>query len=191
MNTYSVPKLKATPKVVDYHFDLVDVIEDYDEYIELLDALREAQEDDTVHIHINTPGGDLSIVAQILHNIDVCRGTVVTHAEGEVKSGGSLIFFKGDQLVVGEYAEFLAHAPHGGIGGKLPDQLDANKHTSEYVRKLYTDVYSDFYSKREIQSVLRGKELYETSEQVTKRLKAATERMLKEYQEELEEVVGG
>lgn len=190
MHNYKLPKLKATPRTIEYHFDLVGEIEFYDEYLELLDALREAQEDDTVHIHINTPGGDLAIVAQILHNIEECKGTVVTHAEGEVKSGGSLIFFKGDQLHVGEFSEFLAHGPHGGFGGKLADNVEASKHTTEYVRKLYTDVYADFYSPREIRAILKGKELYETSQQVNERLTVAMEKMHAEFKKEMEETFG-
>lgn len=187
----NVPKLKAMPKAVEYHFDLIGPIEEYDEYLELIDALREATENDEVHIHINTPGGDLSIVAQILHNIEACNGTVVTHAEGEVSSGGSIIFFKGDQLIVGPYAEFLAHGPHGGRGGKVQDQVDGAKHTAAYVKELYHDVYGDFYSVTEINRILKGKEHYETAKEVMSRLEKARVKIMKEYNEMVEENLVG
>lgn len=187
----NIPKLKAMPRAVEYHFDLMDEIAVPEDYVELLDALREASEDDEVHIHINTPGGDLSIVAQILHNIEICNGTVVTHAEGDVASGGSLIFFKGDQLIVGPYAEFLAHGPSGRRGGKVQDQLEGVKHTAAYVKDLYHDVYGDFYSATEINRILKGKEHYETAKEVKARLEKAQERLLKEYNETIGEVIGG
>lgn len=167
--------LSVTPRGLTFHYDLVGEIGDAVNYTELLDALRSATEDDVVHIHINTPGGDLSTVAQILHNIALCEGTVVTEAEGQVASGGSLIFFSGDSLIVGPFSEFLAHSPAGGQFGKVYDQLDGGKHLEAYAKGLYETAYTPFYSKKEINAILRGKELYETAAQVEARLKRVEE----------------
>ena len=179
------PRLSVKPAAVEYHYDLAGEIEEPDGYLDLLDALREAGEHDTVHIHINTPGGDLATVAQILDGIENCKGEVYTYAEGQVMSGGSLIFFKGDGLAVGKYAEFLAHGPRGGAGGKVQDHVDASKHNQQYVKELYEDVYSPFYTKAEIRSILRGKELYETAKQVEARVKKVHAEMIKQMEEEL------
>lgn len=172
--------LRVKPRNLVYHFDLVGEIGEAVDYTELLDALRDATEDDVVHIHINTPGGALSTVAQILHNIALCSGTVVTEAEGQVSSGGSLIFFSGHQLIVGPFSEFLAHSPAGGQFGKVHDQLDGGKHLEAYARGLYETAYSPFYSKKEINAILRGKELHETASQVEARLKRVEEQLGKD-----------
>ena len=172
---------RAAAKAVNHRFFLVDVIENVDDYLDLLEALADATEEDTIDIHINSPGGDLAIVAQIVHHMTRTKGLVVTHAEGEVCSGGSLIFFSGHQLDVGDFSEFLAHGPHGYAGGKLQDRLDGGKHTKEYVRNFYEKVYGPFYSKAEINAILRGKEHYETADQMNKRLEKALEKMEKEF----------
>lgn len=179
------PRLSVKPSAVEYHYDLVGEIGDAENYLDLLDALREAGEQDTVHIHINTPGGDLATVAQILDGMENCKGEVYTYAEGQVASGGSIIFFKGDGLAVGKYAEFLSHSPHGGMYGKAQDNADAVKHNQQYVKELYEDVYSPFYTKAEIRSILRGKELYETAKQVEARVKKVHAEMVKKMEEEL------
>lgn len=180
-------RLSVKPAALDYHYDLAGEIGESDEYLDLLDALRDAGEHDIVHIHINTPGGDLATVAQILDGMENCKGSVYTYAEGQVMSGGSLIFFKGDGLAVGKYAEFLAHGPHGGARGKMQDHVDMSKHNQQYVKELYEDVYSPFYSKAEIRSILRGKELYETAKQVEARVKRIHAEMLKGMGEEVAE----
>lgn len=180
-------RLSVKPLVVDYHYDLVGEIGDPEEYLDLLDALREAREEDVVHIHINTPGGALETVAQILDAMENCKGNVYTYAEGEVFSGGSIIFFKGDGLVVGKYSQFLAHGPHGGMRGKMQDHVDSANHNKQYVKELYEDVYSPFYTKAEIRSILRGKELYETAKQVEVRVQKVHADMLKQLEEEVAE----
>lgn len=176
----TVPLLRVRPKSLVYHYDLVGEIGEAIEHTELVDALREATGEDVVHIHINTPGGNLSTVAQILHNIALCEGTVITEAEGQVASGGSLIFFSGHQLIVGPFSEFLAHSPAGGQFGKVYDQLDGGKHLEAYAKGLYETAYTPFYTKKEINAILRGKELYETAPQVEARLKRVEEQLAKD-----------
>lgn len=165
---------------ISHHFYLVNEIGDADDYLDLFEALNSASKTDKIHIHINTPGGDLSTVAQILHHMYSTDGYVITHGEGMVASGGSLIFFAGHSLDVGPFSEYLAHGPHGFDGGKLRDRVDAHKHHSAYVKQLYTEVYSPFYSAAEIKKILNGKEHYETAAQMEQRLLKAKEYFEKE-----------
>lgn len=170
-----VSKLSSRAVSVIHEFDLMDEIGAPEDYLELFDALRSASKEDVINIHINTPGGDLSTVAQIIHNIYTTEAKVVTIAEGQVFSGGSLVFFAGHELVVGQFSEFLAHSPHGYERGKVNDRVDAGKHLSDYTKGFYEEIYTPFYSKAEIRAILRGKEHYETSEQMQKRLMKAGE----------------
>lgn len=155
---------------VEHHYYLVGPIGDAEDYLDLCVALEEAVEGDTFHIHINTVGGDLATVAQIIHHMRKTKAYIVTHAEGQVFSGGSLIFFCGHALNVGELSEFLAHCPSGGTGGKVGDIVDSAQHLRAYTADFYTNVYTPFYSEAEIKKVLRGKELYETAAQMEGRL---------------------
>jgi hypothetical protein len=116
---------RAAAKAVNHRFFLVDVIENVDDYLDLLEALADATEEDTIDIHINSPGGDLAIVAQIVHHMTRTKGLVITHAEGEVCSGGSLIFFSGHQLDVGDFSEFL-------FGEEMAFELMASNEASYY-----------------------------------------------------------
>lgn len=177
VNVFQVEKYRPRVETVEHRFFLVGEIGEAEDYLDLFEALADAREEETVHIHINTVGGNLSTVAQILHHIQRTKAGVVTHAEGQVASGGSLIFFSGHSLDVGDFSEFLAHGPHGLDGGKLQDRLDGGKHLKAYVKSLYQKAYEPFYSKREIENILRGKEHYETAEQVIARLQRAVEKL--------------
>ena len=152
--------MRAQVNVVTYHFYIHGEIGDSEEYVDLLDTLYTASESDIIMLHLNTPGGYLNTAVEIIHAIAQSSGTVITCADGQVASAGSLIFFAGHQFLIGEFCEVMLHDGSGGNIGKINENLKSAKFTAERLSHIYHTVYGRFLSKEEVDEVLNGKDLY-------------------------------
>jgi len=84
-------------------------IKDTGEYIMLLEALAIANEQDEIHMYIESPGGMVSTGATIASAIASCEGKTVGIACGLCASAASLIWSACDECIVGDYAMFMYH----------------------------------------------------------------------------------
>lgn len=175
--------MRAQVNVVTYHFYIHGEIGDSEEYVDLLDTLYTAGETDLIMIHLNTPGGYLNTAVEIIHAIAQCKATVITCADGQVASAGSLIFFAGHQFLIGEFCEVMLHDGSGGNIGKINENLKSAEFTAKRLSHIYHSVYGRFMSEEAVEEVLNGKDLYLNSEEVELLLSAAIE----EGEEEIDE----
>lgn len=167
----SIRNYKQVIPVTIYHYYVTDEIEDIEMYIDLINTLKTAEPHDTVFIYLNTPGGDMSIAIQIISAIKQCQGTVVTALEGNVCSAGTLIFLSGHKFLINPNCTFMIHDYSQWVGGKGNEiHLQVNYY-KEYFRKLANDIYGNFLTENEIESVLAGKDIWMDSDEVLRRLK--------------------
>jgi len=143
----------------------------------LIKCLKCAGPKDLIYIFVNTPGGNLDLTVQIVNSIQSTRGTVITVADGEVASAGSIIFFSGHALEVSDYSKFFIHNGSTTIGGKINEIRDVLANDQAFIEKLFRGVYGKFLSSSEITSVLSGKDITLSSEQVISRINKAIEEM--------------
>ncbi len=129
-------------------------------YIGLLEALADMREGDVMYLHVNTPGGSIDTAVQIIDSILDCKGEVITCAEGQVASVGSLIFFSGHGFKVGRFCEVLLHDGSSGFSGKFSESLASARSCSDRVKALYHSVYGRFFPKSEVDKVLEGVDRY-------------------------------
>jgi len=170
----SESNLRVSPKGIDYHFYLTGEIQEPEAYTDMFDVMSKASPEDTVFLHINTPGGYLYTAIQIIHSIKTCPAAVVGCADGEVSSAGSLIFFGCDGFIVGDYSSFLLHDGSEGIGGKANENVKAAKATAKLLKIVSRDVYGRFFAKKEIKKILAGEDMYLFAEDVAERIEKAT-----------------
>lgn len=149
-----------------YSYYLSDTITHDSNTLNLIKDLKSCGPSDLINIYINTPGGDLYTTMQIINSMRSCQGTVATHADGHVASGGSLIFFAGDMMSVADLSTFLIHNGSGGFVGKMSDAHMQSDHYKQLIYKLFHSVYEPFLSKDEVDKVLTGVDIYLDSEQV-------------------------
>ena len=171
-NNFSVGGDTSTKQEVSSSYDyyLSDVITHDHNTLSLIKQLKTAHPNDIVHIHINTPGGDMYTTMQIINSIRACPATVATHADGQVASAGSLIFFSGDMMSVAELSTFLIHNGSGGIGGKMSDMHLQSDDLKATCYKIFHSVYEPFLTSDEVDKVLSGVDIYLDSEQVIGRI---------------------
>lgn len=169
--------LTAVPRGTDYHYNLFGPVGNTEDYGELIALLRQALPEDSITLHINTPGGDLATTVQILTAMEECACPVITSADGEVYSAGGIIFFKGNGFKVSPYSSFMLHDGSGGHYGKINDNIKSAEASSEFISRIYHDVFGPFFSEQEIEQVLEGRDMWLTPEDVVERLQKATEEM--------------
>lgn len=162
----------AKPLAIEYHFRVYGEIGEVENYIELMETLDSATELDHIYIHINTPGGNLYTAIPLVQAMRDSLASVVTVAEGEVKSAGSIILFAGEYIQVNPHCSFLLHDGSSGEIGKINENAKSANHVSEVIKGLYLDVYQPYFTEEEIVDVLSGKDLYLTSSEVSVRIEA-------------------
>lgn len=102
---------------------------------------------DTIHVRINSPGGDMFAGIAIANALRAHDAQVITHVDGMAASAASLIAIAGDEVRMSDNAWLMIHEPWtigGGNAGdfrKLADTLDGFTGTlvAEYVKRTGLD----------------------------------------------------
>lgn len=186
MSLYERDYVRATTNGITYHFFIHGPIEDSEDYVELLDTLYNATPTDTIILHLNTPGGYLNTAVEIIHAISQTEATVVGSADGQVASAGSLLLFACHSMVLGEFCEVMLHDGSSGGFGKINENLKSAGFASQRLSHIYHTVYGRFFSREEVDSVLDGKDLYLTAEDVSALIDKAIEAEQPEEENESE-----
>lgn len=109
------------------HFYLCEEIGAPSDYVDMVYRMMKATEDDTIFIHLNTPGGQLDTGIQIINAIQNTQAHVITVIESAAYSMGSLIFLAGDEMVINDNCMMMIHNFNGGFIGKgneIASELD-------------------------------------------------------------------
>lgn len=155
-----------------HEFYLSGSIEDAEEYIEWFDVIRNASSTDTIRIYINSPGGDLFTTLQFLRVMSDTEATVITSVEGACMSAATMIFLHGHMQEVTPHSLFMFHDYSSGTFGKGGEQYDQIQFERAWSRKFMTEVYAEFLTEAEIESMMHNKDIWMDSEEVVKRLTA-------------------
>lgn len=154
-----------------YEFYLSGEIESSEEYVEWFDTIRHAGENDVIKIYINSPGGDVFTSVQFMRVLQESAATVVVSVEGLCASAATMIMLCADTIEISEHSTFMIHNYSGGTFGKGGEMLDQLQHERKWSEKLLRQVYKDFLTEDEIQSVLNNKDIWMDGEEVAERMK--------------------
>ena len=153
-----------------HHFYLSSPFEDTILYVEMMHIIRTAGPEDTIYLHLNTPGGNLSTGAQLISAMQSSQAHIIAAAEGEVCSLGTIIFFAADEFIVHDNSLMMFHNFSGGTWGKGHEQAAQLEATIEYFNDLAHRLYMPFLSAGEIDRIARGDDIWMQSEEVKARL---------------------
>lgn len=167
-NGYFPPKSVAEV----HEFYLTGEITTADDYIEWFDAIRHAKETDLVKIYINSYGGDLFTAIQFMRVLADTDATVIASVEGACMSAATMIFMCADSYEVTPHSIFMFHNYSGGTIGKGGEMIDQLQHERKWSERLLKEIYQDFMSEEEIESMLSNKDLWMDGEEVVKRIQA-------------------
>lgn len=153
-----------------YEYYLLGTIGDPDMYVDLCHALRSARPEDKFVIRINSGGGQMRTGNQILNAIHECDALTIGFIEHDCGSMATFIFLGCKTWAVSKYAEWFSHTVSGGAFGKECETFEASQFLRKQTHKRIREEYSGFLSDQEIESVLKGSDIYLCADEIMDRL---------------------
>jgi len=177
---YSKPIISSTTYIY-----LSGTITNAENFIEEIQAIKEAEVGDSVEIFINSGGGYVHTAVQLCNAIASCKGVVTGHIEGICHSAATYVFLSCDEWKVNENCMMMIHNYTGGAYGKGEELKADVLGTDKWIAGIMKDIYTNFITKKELKKVINGKDMYLTSEEILKRLPKVMEaRILAEQKEQ-------
>lgn len=153
--------IKSKPLVTEYSVRIYDeIVHDIGYYIPLLELLSSASSLDIINVHLCTPGGSLSAGQLLLQAIKESDATVHMIVEGHACSMGALLALSGDNLTFKHASYLMFHTFSGGERGKSNEMDSSLKSSLKSWTTLLQTYCTPFLTKKEINQLLDGKDLY-------------------------------
>jgi len=173
MKEVNVTNIVRNPIPIGYIYNIYlnGDIKQSEEYIDTFDVMRNAQQNDIIYIHINSVGGDVSSTIQFIRCMGDSKAHIICSVEGYCMSAATMIFLAADSYEISDHSVFMFHDYSGGTFGKGGEMYDQITHERRWTESLLQDVYKDFMTKEEIESLIKGKDMWMTAKEVSTRLK--------------------
>jgi len=169
-----------------HHFYLSGMILSPEHYVDMIHRIKCAGPQDLINIYLNTEGGFITTGVQLIAAMRSSPAHIITHAEGEVSSLGTMIFLSGDEMVVQDGTSFMIHNHSGGQFGKGHEYLAQASFMVKWFDEIARKIYLGFLTEDEYSSMIKGEDLWFTAGEVRKRLTKYV-RHLTKIQKEQEE----
>lgn len=159
---------------VDEHTYAVYVLDDIgppDLYSELVHLLTTADENTTINVFLNTPGGHLDTAEMLYSALVNSKANTCAKVSGTVASAGTVITLACKNQEFSPSAIFMIHeSSFSGLGGKASDMLRFQEFHKRWLPEFYTRVYGKLLSEAEMKEALAGKEFWFTGKEITERV---------------------
>ncbi len=158
-----------------------------DYYRQLIHRIRNADEHDIVEIYISSYGGSLDGALALIEAIENTDANVLCVITGMAASAASLIALASPNISVSPRASMMLHQASFGSFGKQSDILNHANFVDKKVRSLMQEMYEGFLSKKELEELFMGREIWMEADEIIDRLHAKQEYFeIKQQKEEKE-----
>lgn len=166
------------------HVIYIDDLSWLEDHQDRLQVIRQASPDDTIRVVINSPGGVVSIAMAYVSAIRESQAQIVTHAEGNVCSAGTILWLACKDRTVSPLTEFMFHNYQGGTygdGANMYSQIAFEKH---YFDRLMDTFYTGVLTDTELATIKGGGQVWMDEIEILKRTPAVLldERNIKRLQ---------
>jgi len=152
------------------HFYLSGEIIEANAYVDMIYKIQTASQDDVVHIHINSPGGDLISGIQIINSMNISEAHIICSLEGEACSMGALIFLAADEFITHDDTILMLHNYSGETYGKGNEQVLALTSTNKWYESIARKYCVPFLTEDELTRMLRGEDFWFQTNEIMRRL---------------------
>ncbi len=125
-------------------------------------------------LHINSSGGDVSVVIQIIEHLKRLKeqgAHIHIFVEGYCHSAATFFLHLADSIEIAPTSSFLFHDISTGVQGKVHnDIIDFSSYLKKWVLILSEEYYTGILTEDEIKQIIFGKELWFTSVEIQDRL---------------------
>jgi len=160
---------------IKFEYYLVGNIGDPEEYLELCHALRNCSAQDQFIIRLNSSGGQVRSGNQIINALKECPATTIGFIEADCGSMSTFVFLACDTWGVSPYAEWFGHTVSSGSWGKECETFEASQFLRKQTHKRVMEEYNSFLFPEEIESLLKGSDIYLDADQIMERLETFAE----------------
>jgi ATP-dependent protease ClpP protease subunit len=164
-----------------YHIYLNNDVDHTDDYLEIYEVIRKAQEDDEINIYMNSYGGFLDTAVAFSRVMDNCKARIIGHLDVACSAMG-MIALHCDEIILGKHSYFQAHNFKGGSAGSGREMRDKQKFDDRYFPNLVKEVYKDFLTEQELEDLPNDANIWLTADEVAVRLKKLGKLSKKGYQ---------
>ena len=135
-------------------------IGDPDRYRDVVQVLATAGENDHVNFVVNSPGGRLDSMGQIIDAIGVCAADVSCTVLGAAYSAASMLACMIPDCQISDSAEFMIHTASYGSVGTTPNIKNHTDFVHRQISRLIDQCYGGFLTPEEIEQVKNGREYW-------------------------------
>jgi ATP-dependent protease ClpP protease subunit len=178
--------IKTTKQANIYNIYLTAEISDAHNYVSALGVINDADDDDSIILHLNSYGGNLWTALQFINTIGNCNATIIASAEGQIHSAASLIFLSAPQWVVHTNTAMLCHWFSSAECGKGQEIRASVEFHDKYFKDLYRRLYKDFLTAEELENMFNGQDLWLHGEDIVRRMKRINAANMKRVKLEVE-----
>lgn len=154
------------------HVIYIDDLSWLEDHQDRLQIIRQATPDDSIRIIINTPGGVVNIAMAYVNAMAESAAQIVTHAEGQVCSAGTVLWLAGEERTVSPLTIFMFHNYQGGAigdGANMHSQIVFEK---EYFERMYGRFYKGILTANELQKISYGGQVWMDEVEIIERTNA-------------------
>lgn len=173
---------------MDYRPRLWGYFETSEDFLNTIEVLEVAEEQDTVELHVNSGGGSASAVSTLTYAMDRCKAPVTCIFTGDIASAGTFPLFHCDGFDIADDATFLFHEA---IFGSHPQTASLVKSEVEFIHKwvarTISQKYEGFFTPAEIDLLLSGKQWFMFPEEVKERMELRNEYFKKKMETDQED----
>lgn len=160
----------AEPIAHKYTIRIDRTLEEPELFQEELLTIRQAGENDIVHILINSGGGRDDTMKAFLSAIQQSPAHVITEIEGTCCSAATMIFLAGSEFIVSDDAEYMIHTSSFGSAGKENNVRQQVEFLAKSNARLMRKYYKDFLTDVEIEQCIEGKDFWMDADEIMERL---------------------
>ncbi len=139
-------------------------IDNFNEYKDLIKALKEAQEGDTIELRINCPGGRSDIGMMLVQAMRESKAIVICNVVYPTHSMGSIIAISGDFLIMQPHSFLMFHTYSCMTGGKSSDLIKDVHYMDRALKGMTNEVVIPFLTKAEVKRIDDGEDFYVTAD---------------------------
>lgn len=138
-------------------------------YNELVDLLLNAEEYETINLHINNGGGSIDSAFMIIDAIDKSDATVIAKLSGTVASAATVITLACDHIESAKYVSFMIHNYSTGMQGKGHELKAYQNFTDRELNRAFREIYKGFLTEEEMTKVIEGTDIWLSEVEVLER----------------------
>ena len=139
-------------------------------YVDLTNLLDNAKKEQTIIFKINSPGGDVLAMLDIINAIKRTKATTIADIQFAA-SAAALIALSCNKIKVERYAIMMLHSMRGGMQGTPNENMEEAKLFVALNNDVLKTVCKGFLTDKEIDSIITGSTMWIYEDSIVKRIK--------------------